>query len=89
MFPSPVPIPSPFDLIARRQRRETIKGCLERLPREHVTIIRMRYYRDLQFSDIARVLQSSEHAVVQTHGRVLENMRDQLKTAGVRNLHDL
>ncbi len=89
MFPSPVPIPSPFDLIARRQRREKIKLCLDQLPREHVTIIRMRYFRDLQFKDIARALESSENAMVQTHSRVLETMRCQLKTAGVRKLHDL
>ena len=89
MFPFPVAIPSPFDLIARRQRREKIKLCMERLPREHVTIIRMRYYRDLQFKDIARALQSSENAVVQTHGHVLAAMRDHLKTAGVRQLHEL
>jgi len=89
MFPFPVAIPSPFDVIARRQRREKIKLCLSQLPREHVTIIRMRYYRDLQFKDIARALQSSENAVVQMHGHVLENMRNELRTAGVRQHRDL
>jgi RNA polymerase sigma factor (sigma-70 family) len=89
MFPFPVPVPSPFDLIARRQRREKIARCLEQLPRDQVTIIRMRYYRDLQFKDIARVLQSSENAVVQAHSRVLEAMRHELKTVGVRRLHEL
>jgi DNA-directed RNA polymerase specialized sigma24 family protein len=89
MFPQPVPFASPFVLIARRQRRETVVRCMKKLPGEYMTIIRMRYYRDLQFTDIARVLQSSENAVVQTHARVLEAMRGHLKTAGVEQFDEL
>jgi DNA-directed RNA polymerase specialized sigma24 family protein len=85
-WPWPSPPPSPFDVIARKERRELIDLCLVDLTRENVKILRMRYYRDLSFKDVARALDSSEDAVMQMHGRVLDKMRDRLKTAGVRRL---
>ena len=88
-WPWPVPTASPFDVIARRERRELIELCLVELTRENVKILRMRYYRDLSFKDIARALESSENAAMQMHGRILDKMRDRLKLAGVRRLREL
>lgn len=89
MFPQPVPFPSPFVILARRQRRLTVARCMKKIPTEYVTIYRMRYRRELQFNDIARALQSSENAIIQSHSRFLEAMRSELKAVGVQHYDEL
>ena len=50
-------------LLARRQTRELIRGCVERLPESYRIVIVLRDFEELETAEVARMLDCTEGAV--------------------------
>lgn len=78
--------PDAFDAIAARERKAILKLCLEGLTRPQRTVIYLRYRQELRFKQIAAVLEVTEEAIGQMHGRALLSLREALERLGICKL---
>jgi DNA-directed RNA polymerase specialized sigma subunit len=71
--------PDGFSVVAAAERRAVLADVTAAvLTGENRQVILLRYKRDLTFRQIAMVLDSTEDAVAQMHGRALEKLRSAL-----------
>lgn len=59
----------------QRQRREAMRVCLEKLPDESRTLLRMRYDEGRKGEELARLLKRSEAAIYKTLSRLHQALR--------------
>lgn len=55
--------PSPHEISMKKQRAECIKQALDSLPFEQKTALILRYYHQLKFKEIAKILKVSESTI--------------------------
>lgn len=55
--------PSPVERLALKELRENVNDCLDLLPPEKRRMLQFRYWYDLSYSEIARIMGMSERAV--------------------------
>jgi RNA polymerase sigma factor (sigma-70 family) len=76
---SGVHLPNPFDLVAGRERHEVLERCQETLSDGNRKLLRLRYWNDLTFAEVAAAMDVTPAAVSTMHHRVLEKMEHQLR----------
>jgi RNA polymerase sigma factor for flagellar operon FliA len=60
--------------------KKTLKVVLEELPRTMKLIVTLKYFEDLNFSDISKVVNLSEGRICQLHAEALELLKTHLET---------
>lgn len=75
--------PSPFLLLATRERRALLASAIERLPQKEREVLALYYYEELTMQEIGRVLGVSESRVSQIHSSGIRRLR-----AALRRLRD-
>jgi RNA polymerase sigma factor (sigma-70 family) len=75
--------PDPGELLSRRERGDTIRDAVGRLPEAQRVVVVLRYFADLPYADIAELTQQSVNNVGVTLLRARERLRRDLETRGV------
>jgi len=60
---------------AQRRRAEAMRGCVEKLPEESRTLLRMRYDEGRKGEELARLLRRSEAAIYKALSRLHQALR--------------
>jgi len=60
---------------AQRRRMEAMRGCMEKLPEESRTLLRMRYDEVRKGEELARLLRRSEAAIYKALSRLHQALR--------------
>ncbi len=73
--------PSPSEIVERLEEAEQVRRALQRLPETQRTVVVLRHYEGLKFSEIAEVLGIPEGTVKSRMFEALERLSILLKTA--------
>jgi RNA polymerase sigma factor (sigma-70 family) len=69
---------SPSELVSAEENRQLLALAVTKLAENHQRIIQMRYHQQLQFEEIASVLNTTAGAARGLHRNALEKLRDYL-----------
>lgn len=72
-----------YDSVELRERREIIKGLVEKLPPQERRVLRYHYYQGLPFKEIADLMDLTKGRISQIHRRALDHVRELAKTMNV------
>lgn len=72
-----------YDSVELRERRDIIKGLVDRLPVQERRVLQYHYYQGLAFTDIAELMDLSKGRVSQVHRSALEHLRELAKAMNV------
>jgi RNA polymerase sigma-70 factor (ECF subfamily) len=75
--------PDPADLLPRRERSDTIRAAINRLPEQQRVVVVLRYFADLSYADIAETTQQSINNVGVLLLRARDRLRHDLESQGV------
>jgi len=75
--------PDPSEILTHRERGETIRAAVNRLPEPQRVVVVLRYFADLAYADIAELTQQSVNNVGVILLRARERLRRDLETQGV------
>jgi DNA-directed RNA polymerase specialized sigma24 family protein len=80
---------SPFEIVARRERREIISTLLDAMAARDVLLVQLRYSGELTFGQIGVAMGICEDAASRLHGRVLDRMRERLAGARITSVNSI
>lgn len=72
--------PDPAEQLLRQQLLQAIMAHLEQLPERQRLVLVLYYYEGLTFREIGQLLNLTESRVCQIHAKVLEELRNHLRT---------
>jgi RNA polymerase sigma factor for flagellar operon FliA len=75
--------PSPFNLLAARERQALLARAIERLPRKEGEVLALYYYEELTMQEIGQALGVSESRVSQIHSSAILRLRVAFRRARV------
>jgi RNA polymerase sigma factor (sigma-70 family) len=75
--------PDPGETISDRERGDTVREAVSRLPEPQRVAVVLRYFADLSYADIAELTRQSVNNVGVTLLRARERLRRDLETRGV------
>jgi RNA polymerase sigma factor for flagellar operon FliA len=75
-----------YQSVALRQLRDRLLGAVEALPPQERTVVRSHYLQDMQFDEIAAMLQLTKGRISQIHKQALLRLRSQVRDHADWNL---
>ena len=78
----PAMVATPSSFVARREAKELLAIALGQLAERHQTVIRLRFFEDRTFADVAQQMEISVEAAQMLSRRALRNLK---KTLGERS----
>ena len=81
--------PSPFDIVAGRERCEVLEQCKAKLSGRNRQLLRLRYWNELTFAEASAALGVTQPAAVTMHDRVLEKIAGHLRSLGIVRLEQI
>ncbi|MFP4036754.1 MAG: RNA polymerase sigma factor [Desulfobacteraceae bacterium] len=79
---SPDPLPGAPDVMERRETAAAVRSALDRLPAQQRLAVIFRYYEDLNYEEIAEIMETTAKAVERLLARGREGLRDALGRRG-------
>ncbi len=71
--------PNPYEALTENQLSQLVKDLLEQLPMMEAKVLRLHYFHQLAFTDIADIYQLSRGRITQLHKKGLASLADSIK----------
>jgi len=79
---------TPLEVVNRQLLQEKVRNALEKLPEEQKTVIIMKEYSGMKFTEISEILRVPESTVKSRMYKGLLNLKKKLKRGGITNWSD-
>ena len=78
--------PGTVDRVCENERNKILNDAIESLPERHASMLKMRFFELVSYTDIAKMLGLSKQTVKKTESRALRLMRSERRLKMLREV---